>query len=79
MKTALLIIRVYAAALIFICPPSVFGKDEYEFDLSEIEKEIERKPYSIGGFLELRPVVFGLDRDAAFYRIKFPDQDQGVI
>ena len=79
MKTALLIIRVYAAALIFICPPSVFGKDEYEFDLSEIEKEIERKPYSIGGFLELRPVLFGLDRDAAFYRIRFPDQDQEAI
>lgn len=45
--------------------------DDYAFDLSEIEK----KPYSIGGFIEFRPVFFGLNRDAAFYRLKYIDQD----
>lgn len=52
---------------------AVSSADEYRFDVSEIEK----KPYSLGGFLELRPVISGLDRDAAFYRIKFFDQDPG--
>jgi hypothetical protein len=47
--------------------------DQYTFDLSEIEK----KAYSLGGFLEFRPVLFGLDRDSPFYRLKFFDQDPG--
>lgn len=54
-----------------------FSQSEYEFDLSEIEKEIEKKPYSIGGFLEFEPILFGLDRDAALYRLKFFDRDEG--
>ena len=56
---------------------TAFPQSEYEFDLSEIEKEIEKKPYSIGGFLELEPILFGLDRDAALYRLKFFDRDEG--
>ncbi|MBW1888320.1 MAG: hypothetical protein JRI52_08230, partial [Deltaproteobacteria bacterium] len=47
--------------------------DEYQFDLAEIEK----KPYHIGGFLEFRPVLFGLDRGAAFHRLRFFDQGKG--
>jgi len=54
---------------------SISSADDYRFDISEIEK----KPYSIGGFLEFRPVLFGLDRDAAFYRLKFFDRDEGQI
>jgi len=50
---------------------------EYAFDLSEIEEEIEKKPYSIGGFLEFEPVLLGLDRDAAFYKLKFFDKSEG--
>ena len=53
------------------------SQDEYAFDLSEIEKEIEKRPYSLGGFFEFRPVLFGLDRDSAFYKIKFYDKDEG--
>ena len=59
---------------IFLFSP-ISSADDYQFDLSEIEK----KPYSIGGFIEFRPVLFGLDRDAAFYRLKFFDQDEGQI
>ena len=50
-----------------------FAQEEYKFDLSEIEK----KPYHIGGYLELRPVLFGLDQDAALYKLRFYNQDEG--
>jgi len=30
-----------------------------------------------GVFFELKPVLFGLDRDSAFYKIKFYDKDEG--
>ena len=47
--------------------------EEYKFDISEIEK----KPYNIGGYLEVKPIVFVLDRDAALYKLKFYDHDVG--
>jgi len=49
--------------------------EEFTFE----EAEIEKKPYSIGGFLEFRPVLFGLDRDSAFYHLKYFDQDQDSL
>jgi len=49
------------------------AEEEYKFDLSEIEK----KPYYIGGYLEIRPVVFGLDKDASLYKLKFFKRDEG--
>lgn len=58
------------------------AQEEYEIDLEAIDKEIARtveKPYSLGGFLEFEPVLFGLDRDAAFYRLRFFDRDEGEI
>ena len=51
----------------------VLAQDEYAFDLSEIEK----RPYQIGGYLEFRPVLFGLDRDAALYKLRFYNRDEG--
>ena len=68
---------VYMLGLFLTCRQPVFCQDDYQFDLSEIEKEIEKKPYYIGGLLEFRPVLFGLDRDSAFYKIKFYDKDEG--
>jgi len=50
---------------------------EYSFDLSEIEEEIEKKPYSIGGFLEFEPTLLGLDTDAVFYKLTFFDESEG--
>lgn len=44
---------------------------EYTFDVSEIEK----KPYHIGGYLEFYPIVFGLDRNAALYKLNFYDRN----
>ena len=68
---------VYMLGLFLTCRQPAFCQDDYQFDLSEIEKEIEKKPYYIGGFLEFRPVLFGLDRDSAFYKLRFFDQDEG--
>ncbi|MCK4890362.1 MAG: hypothetical protein KAS97_10560 [Candidatus Aminicenantes bacterium] len=48
-------------------------EEEYSFDLSEIEI----KPYHIGGYVELRPVLFGLDRDSSSHKLKFYDHGEG--
>jgi hypothetical protein len=47
--------------------------DEYSFDLSEVEKN----PYHIGGYAEIRPVLYGLDRDAALYQLRFYNRNEG--
>ena len=59
--------------LLLLAPELVPAQDEYDFDLSEIEK----KPYSLGGYLEARPVLFVFDREAALYKLKFFDRDEG--
>jgi hypothetical protein len=59
--------------------PRAQGKDEIR--LEDIEKEIARtveRPYRLGGFFEFQPTLFGLDRDAAFYRLQFLDRDEGA-
>ncbi|MBI4639115.1 MAG: hypothetical protein HY731_00365, partial [Candidatus Tectomicrobia bacterium] len=68
--------------LLLLSPLPLHAQDRYEIDLSEIEKKIERvakKPYSLTGFLEFEPILFGLDRDSAFYRLQFFDRDEGDI
>ena len=52
---------------------SAFAAEEYKFEASEIEK----KPYHIGGFVELRPVVNGLDKNSALYKVNFYNQNPG--
>jgi hypothetical protein len=71
MKSIKLIILI-----LLILPLPALAQDEYSFDLTEIEKEIEKKPYTIGGYLELTPKVFFLDHDAAFYRLSFYDRQE---
>ncbi len=56
-----------------LSPQFVLAREEYSFDVAEIEKEIEKKPYSIGGFLEFQPTYYRLDDDAAFYKLDFYD------
>lgn len=65
-----------------LCVPFLWGnglgEEQYKVDLDQIDKEMEVKPYSFGGFLEFQSVLFGLDRDSAFYKLKFKDRDEGV-
>ena len=61
---------------------SIFGlffqvalaQEDYSFDLSEIEQEVAKKPYSIGGYLEFRSNILWLDNDAALYTLRYYDQ-----
>jgi len=63
----------FLAWLIIFLGSFAFAEEEYKFDLSEIEK----KPYHLGGYVELRPVLFGLDRDASLYKLKFYNRNEG--
>jgi hypothetical protein len=66
--------RFVLGAAFLICISSVsFADEEYKFDISEIEK----KPYHIGGYVEFRPVIFWLDNDAALYKLRFFNEDEG--
>jgi len=49
---------------------SVIFAEEYTIDSSEIDK----KPYHLGGYAELRPLTFGLNKDSALYKLKFYNQ-----
>jgi hypothetical protein len=58
---------------IFSSVPSVAIAEEYTFDISETEK----KPYHIGGYAEIRPALFGLDKDASLYKLRYYNRDEG--
>jgi len=60
--------------LLFIAvmsPPAPDAADDYAFDTSETDK----KPYSLGGYMEAKPTLFALDRDAALYKTRFYNRD----
>jgi len=61
-------------SIFVLFPQVVLAQEEYSFDLSGIEKEVEKTPYSIGGYLEFRPNFLWLDNDAHFYTLRFYDQ-----
>jgi hypothetical protein len=62
---------------IVLLPMSAFCEGEYSLELKELEQEIEKKPYTIGGYLEYRPILFGLDKNAALYKLRYFDHDLG--
>jgi len=49
------------------------AQEEYTFDLSALEK----KPLQINGYIEFRPVLFGLDRNSRLYKLRFFNIDEG--
>lgn len=55
------------------CIQSSVSAEEYTFDISEIEK----KPYHLGGYAEVKPVLFWLDREASLYKLRFYNRDEG--
>lgn len=67
--TMLLIVLII---LIFGTVPLPAG-ETYTFDLADIEK----KPYRLGGYGELKPTVSKTRQDAALYRLKYYNSDVG--
>ena len=69
--------RLWAAVtfLLILSYVTAFAEEEYSFDMSEIEE----KPLDFGGYLEFRPVLFGLDRDSALYKLKMYDQGKKSV
>ncbi len=62
------VLLLFAAVLM---PRPAGAADDYAFDTSETDK----KPYSFGGYLEAKPTLFALDRDAALYKTRFYDRN----
>ena len=60
---------IFLALLVSAMPSATKAEENYTFDLSEIEK----KPYHFAGYVEARPVFYGLKSDAAFYQLRFFD------
>jgi hypothetical protein len=60
--------RLWAALaiLLILSYGTALAEEEYSFDLSEIEE----KPWHLGGYVELRPVLFGLDENSALHKLK---------
>ena len=52
---------------------SICRAEEFKFEVSEVEK----KPYHLGGYAEVNPILFGLDRDSRLYRLRFYNRDEG--
>jgi hypothetical protein len=80
MKAAVAALLGAWVLLVTVTPLSAQG--EHERLLEEIEQEIAgtvERPYSLGGFVEFQPILFDLDRDAAFYRLNFYDRDEGDV
>lgn len=65
--------RVAMSGLAVLFSSGVLHAEEYAFDLSETEK----KPYHLGGYVELRPGLSGLDQDAALHQLRFYEKDEG--
>lgn len=63
---------VMAGVALVLCSNALHA-EEYTFNIAETEK----KPYHLGGHVEFRPALSGLDRDAALYHLRFYDRDEG--
>jgi hypothetical protein len=70
--------RLLAVAIILVLLPGfVFAEGEYDLELKDLEKQIEKKPYTFGGYLEYRPILFGLDKSASLYKLRYYDHSLG--
>ena len=57
----------------WLIPLLAVAEESYTFDPAETEK----KPYSLAGYVEFKPVLFGLDHDSAFYKQRFFSDPRG--
>lgn len=63
-----------AIVLLLMLPVRVGAEESYTFDPGETEK----KPYHVGGYIEFKPILFGLDRESAFYKLRFFNDPRGA-
>src|SRR5574340_1344717 len=61
--------------LLILWPFTLSAEETYTFDLSEIEK----KPYHLGGYAEMKPTFSWPGKDSALYRLKYYDRDIGKV
>jgi hypothetical protein len=47
-------------------------EEEFEFDV----EAFARKAFSLDGYLEIRPALFWLNQDSAFYKLRYYDQEK---
>lgn len=67
-------VAIAVGLLCLLCLHAYAGDTEesYSFDVSALEP----KPFSLGGYLELRPSYLWLNQDSLLYRMTFFDQDE---
>jgi hypothetical protein len=67
--------RIFHAVflILFLAGAGRAAEEKFTFELSEIEK----KPYRVGGFLEFRPNLFGVDKNASLYKLNLFDKNVG--
>jgi hypothetical protein len=71
--TNLWMICLLLPASILLFSSSHCPAQEYTFNLDKIQK----KPFHLGGYAEINPILFRLNRDAALYKLNFYDRHEG--
>ncbi|MDI6725677.1 MAG: hypothetical protein QMD32_01845, partial [Smithellaceae bacterium] len=66
------LLRLLFLAFLLLPPLDGRAAESYTFDPADIEK----KPWHFGGYVELRPVLSGLDRDSALYKLQYYAQER---
>ena len=69
--TILVFLLAWFPAAVLSAQEKAGEKSAIDIDLSEFQKEVDQaatKPYSLVGFFEFQPTLFGIDRDSAVSR-----------
>jgi len=61
--------------ILILLAPAAGRTGDYDIDLSEIEK----KPYSLGGYAEFAPLWGWMDKEASLYRLNFYNSPQADV
>jgi len=69
------VIQIAILFLLLFFPAAGFAEESYTFDAAEIEKN----PYHFGGYVELRPVMYVLDKDAALYQLQYYQDPRSTL
>ncbi len=64
---------LYLPLFLLVLFPRLAWAEDYSFDPAEIEK----KPYHLGGYIELKPALLELNKDASLYKLKFFNRKEG--